>query len=120
MNIDEDIKEVSGPGAATGVLTPVTGEAPFLDSSSKGKEPSVKKVRPFAFSVTLLFSLTSLFQTAEKRPEVIMIEYYEVPGMTIDDNFLFAQKLVSNAKRLKTEHLALVSSTMCPSHIYSL
>jgi hypothetical protein len=31
--------------------------------------------------------------------------------MTIDDNFLFAQKLVSNAKRLKTEHLALVSST---------
>lgn len=120
MNIDEDVKEVSGPGTATGVATPVTGEAPLPDSPSKGKEPSVKKVRPLHFLLLSSFSLTSLFQTAEKRPEVIMLEYYEVPGMTVDDNFLFAQKLVSNAKRLKTEHLALVSSTMCPSHIYSL
>ena len=61
MNIDEDVKEVSGPGTATGVATPVTGEAPIPDLSFKGKEPSVKKVRPLHFLLLPSFSLTFFY-----------------------------------------------------------
>jgi hypothetical protein len=120
MNIDEDLKEVSGPGTTTGVSTPVIGEAPVPDPFYKSKEPSVKKVCPLYSNSSFPFILLCLFQISEKRPEVIMIEYYEVPGMTVDDHFLFAQKLASNAKRLKTEHLSLVSSTTFLFHIYFL
>jgi hypothetical protein len=118
MNVDDEGKDASGSNQATGVSTPAV-EGPVQDASNKGKETSVKKV--FSLSFISFFScLTFLFQTLEKRPEVILLEYYEVPGITIDDNFLFAQKLVSNAKRIKTEHLAMANGVFIIQFNYPL
>lgn len=70
----------------------------------KGKVPVVKKVCLWLFLLFLFLVLIFLSQTPEKRPEVRLLEYYDVPGMVFDHRLFFAQKVLNSAKRVKTSH----------------
>ena len=43
----------------------------------------------------------------DKRPEVLFLEYYDIPGITICPRFLSIQKLASSAKKAKLDHASV-------------
>jgi len=80
---------------------PDTGLSNAEEPSNKVKTPSGKKVFVLC-PVSLHRALSnSFFQTPEKRPEVRILEYSQVPGITISSRF---QKFLSS-KKAKTDHL---------------
>jgi len=82
---------------------PSTGNAAPLDSAKKNKQP-IKKVLQFDHLIYFVYN-NHCYQVLEKRPEVRLLEYCDVPGITLCPQLVFAQKAIaSSAKRVKLEH----------------
>lgn len=97
---------------------PATGSSNAEEASNKAKASSNKKVPlQFQFS-TLPRANTIRFKTPEKRPEVRLLEYSQVPGITITPRF---QKFLSS-KKVKTDHLnsQVQQSRPCKSILSSI
>lgn len=41
----------------------------------------------------------------DRRAEVRLLEYHEIPGISIENSSLKIQKFVASSKRVKTDHM---------------
>lgn len=74
------------------------GPSTISEAGPSRKGPIAKRVwSPFSSSSGIVFNWP--FQALEKRPEVRLLEYADVPGMTICPLLFYAQELA--AKRFK-------------------
>ena len=92
MAIDED---VPAPVPAKVIEDPVK-------KILQAKEAVKKVISQLSFRSTSFNSIGPL-KMIDKRPEVSFLEFYHVPGITIDRRFFSIQKLASSAKRRKVE-----------------
>ena len=86
----------------------VTANSPEAVQKAKGS-PTKRVCSPIDFCPLFLSQI--FVQTPEKRPEVRLLEYYEIPNIIIGPRLFYAQKLIANAKRAKTSHLTPGTST---------
>ena len=104
MVIDDGGPEASTPGPTTSNVSTFNS-----DPSKKSKAPIPKKVcLIFLYSSQFESSLIILMQAFEKRPEVRLLEYDQVPGISFGPELTSAQRIV-NFKRAKTEHPSAAS-----------
>jgi hypothetical protein len=87
---------------------------PAIAPNEKVKSPVKEVLVPFLY---FIFTLIFVFQTNEKRPEVRVCEYHEIPGMILDARWFYAQKLVSGAKKAKLTH-ASIAGPVSKSSMY--
>jgi len=93
MTLDGDASNNTSTSDNVVSMPPVTHEVcPFRKGST------AKRVGPILLLLSN-FYLFSLYQALEKRPEVRLIEYADVPRMTICPLLFYAQELA--AKRFK-------------------
>jgi hypothetical protein len=110
MIIDCDAPSIpqSSPAVATSFPVPE-------DSGSMVKGKEVRKVRSL-FPEIHLYLICNPFlflsQRQDRRPEVRMLEYADIPGITKDRRLRQFQKLATSSKRIKTHHV--VHDRPCP------
>jgi len=116
MALDGDASH-NAPSPANAVSTP-----PAYPEAGPSRKGSIAKRVGFIFNCLSNFCFSLSFQTLEKRPEVRLIEYADVPGMTICPLLFYAQELAAKRfKKLKPSVLAPGTgyNSACPLHFTS-
>jgi hypothetical protein len=94
MNIDT-------PGSTAATVLPSDN-----NDCATSKNKAVSKRVGLSRSPLFLLTLRRALQVSEKRSEVRMLDYTDVPGMTNSSCLSRAQKYVSSAKKQRVHHLA--------------
>jgi hypothetical protein len=114
------VNDLVRPWPLTAVHSPQLSATPLLRLSARlarlllrmrSRKEKVAILNAYvAFHLYYLYIITNrafLLKAPDRRPEVRVLEYHDIPGITLNHRYFYIQRLMSSPKKVKSEHSCL-------------